>query len=148
MTSFEESKEKWEGGGGDRRGGNDGGGAGLLGQEAADEVRTRAAFVRELVQAAGRWAGHVRPVFALPGGLAQLQARVMELLPGEPRSRVELGFCKRTAVRPGGLVAGLWIEPVRSGASIYELGVAGPLVTGSQRSFAALSTFSSTLNWS
>ena len=40
--------------------------------------------LRELVQAAGRWAGHERPVFALPGGLAQLQARVMELLPGEP----------------------------------------------------------------
>ena len=40
--------------------------------------------LRELVQAAGRWAGHERPVFALPGGLANLQARVMELLPGEP----------------------------------------------------------------
>ncbi len=40
--------------------------------------------LRELVQAAGRWAGHERPVFALPGGLAHLQARVMELLPGEP----------------------------------------------------------------
>ncbi|MBL0093650.1 MAG: complex I NDUFA9 subunit family protein [Piscinibacter sp.] len=40
--------------------------------------------LRELVQAAGRWAGHERPVFGLPGGLAQLQARVMEMLPGEP----------------------------------------------------------------
>lgn len=40
--------------------------------------------LRELVQAAGRWASHERPVFALPGGLAQLQARIMELLPGEP----------------------------------------------------------------
>jgi hypothetical protein len=70
-------------------------------------------------------------------GVELLPASV-ELLPGEPRSRVELGFCKRTAVRPGGLVAGLWIEPVRSGASMYELGVAGPLVTGSQPSFTAL----------
>ena len=40
--------------------------------------------LRELVRAAGRWAGHERPVFGLPGGLAQLQARVMEMLPGEP----------------------------------------------------------------
>ena len=40
--------------------------------------------LRELVLAAGRWAGHERPVFGLPGGLAQLQARVMEMLPGEP----------------------------------------------------------------
>jgi hypothetical protein len=70
-------------------------------------------------------------------GVELLPASV-ELLPGEPRSRVELGFCKRTAVRPGGLVAGLWIEPSRTGASIYELGVAGPLVTGSQPSFTAL----------
>ncbi len=38
----------------------------------------------ELVRAAGRWSGHERPVFALPGAAARLQARMMELLPGEP----------------------------------------------------------------
>jgi len=40
--------------------------------------------LRELVRSAGRWAGHERPVIGLPGGLATLQAMVMELLPGEP----------------------------------------------------------------
>jgi uncharacterized protein YbjT (DUF2867 family) len=40
--------------------------------------------LRQLVQAAGRWSGHVRPVIGLPGALATLQAVVMEMLPGEP----------------------------------------------------------------
>ena len=40
--------------------------------------------LRQLVQAAGRWAGRPRPVIGLPGGLATLQAMLMELLPGEP----------------------------------------------------------------
>lgn len=40
--------------------------------------------LRELVRSAGRWAGHERPVIRLPGGLATLQAMLMELLPGEP----------------------------------------------------------------
>lgn len=70
-------------------------------------------------------------------GVELLPASI-ELLPDEPRSRVELGFCKRTSVRPGGLVAGLWIEPVRDQAGVYELGVPGPLVTGAQPSFTAL----------
>lgn len=40
--------------------------------------------LRELVQRCGAWAGHARPVFALPATLAALQARLFELLPGEP----------------------------------------------------------------
>ncbi len=40
--------------------------------------------LRELVQLAGRLSGHERPVFALPDGLARLQATMMEWLPGEP----------------------------------------------------------------
>lgn len=60
--------------------------------------------LRELVQAAGRWAGHERPVFALPGGLAQLQARVMELLPGEPlMSRDNLASMRVPNVATGAL---------------------------------------------
>lgn len=40
--------------------------------------------LRELVRLAGRWSGHERPVIGLPGGIATLQAMLMELLPGEP----------------------------------------------------------------
>lgn len=40
--------------------------------------------LRELVSFAARAAGHARPVINLPMGLAQVQARLMELLPGEP----------------------------------------------------------------
>lgn len=38
----------------------------------------------ELVRLAGRYAGHERPVLALPDALARLQAAFFELLPGEP----------------------------------------------------------------
>jgi NADH dehydrogenase len=38
--------------------------------------------LKQLVQAAGRWSGHERPVFGLPDALARLQALVMEWLPG------------------------------------------------------------------
>ena len=38
----------------------------------------------ELVRLAGRWSGHPRPVFGLPDALARVQARLFELLPGDP----------------------------------------------------------------
>jgi NADH dehydrogenase len=38
----------------------------------------------QLMQAAGRLAGHERPVLPLPDAIGQLQAGLMELLPGEP----------------------------------------------------------------
>jgi NADH dehydrogenase len=47
-------------------------------------VGPRIYTLRELVQFAATATGHPRPVVALPGGLAQLQARMMELAPGEP----------------------------------------------------------------
>jgi NADH dehydrogenase len=40
--------------------------------------------LRQLVELAGRLSGNPRPVLPLPGPLAQLQALVMECLPGEP----------------------------------------------------------------
>ena len=40
--------------------------------------------LRELVAFAARAAGHPRPVINVPAGLARLQARLMELAPGEP----------------------------------------------------------------
>ena len=38
----------------------------------------------ELVRLAGRYAGCARPIVPLPDGLARLQARLFELLPGDP----------------------------------------------------------------
>ena len=54
-----------------------------------------------------------------------------ELIPGQPNSRVALGFCEQTGVRPLGLTAGLWIEPAPTGEGPrFDLGVPGPLITG------------------
>lgn len=38
----------------------------------------------QLVQRAGRWAGHARPLLPLPAWAGRLQALAMECLPGEP----------------------------------------------------------------
>jgi hypothetical protein len=72
----------------------------------------------------------------IDAGLAQL-ANVellpshFELITGQPSSRVALGFCEQTGVRPLGLTAGLWIEPAPAGdGPRFNLGVRGPLVTG------------------
>jgi NADH dehydrogenase len=60
--------------------------------------------LRQLVQAAGRCAGHARPVIGLPGGLANLQAMLMEMLPGEPLiSRDNLASMKVPNVATGTL---------------------------------------------
>jgi uncharacterized protein YbjT (DUF2867 family) len=40
--------------------------------------------LRQLVEFAAAASGHPRPVVALPDGMARLQARLMELAPGEP----------------------------------------------------------------
>jgi NADH dehydrogenase len=38
----------------------------------------------DIVRAAGRWSGHVRPLLPLPLALGKLQALAMELMPGTP----------------------------------------------------------------
>ena len=38
----------------------------------------------DLVRLAGRYAGHPRPVFGIPDAVARIQARLFELMPGEP----------------------------------------------------------------
>lgn len=45
--------------------------------------------LRELVQLAGRWSGHERPVFGLPDAVGRMQARMMGLMPGEPLMSVD-----------------------------------------------------------
>ena len=62
--------------------------------------------LKELVQLAGRWSGvnygQGRPVFGLPDALGRLQARLMELAPGEPlMSRDNLDAMKTDNVASG-----------------------------------------------
>jgi uncharacterized protein YbjT (DUF2867 family) len=60
--------------------------------------------LKELVQHAGRWAKHSRPVLALPASLAYLQALVMEMLPGLPlMSRDNLASMQADNVASGNL---------------------------------------------
>jgi uncharacterized protein YbjT (DUF2867 family) len=58
----------------------------------------------ELVQLAGTWAGHARPVLPLPLFMGQLQALAMELLlPNPPMSRDNLASMKTDNVASGKL---------------------------------------------
>ena len=64
--------------------------------------------LKQLVELAGQWAGvnggRGRPVFDLPGPLARIQARLMELAPGEPvMSRDNLDAMKVDNVASGQL---------------------------------------------
>lgn len=70
--------------------------------------------LRELVAFAAQASGHPRPIVALPAGLARLQARLMELAPGEPMmSRDNLDSMQRDN-----------IAPVQPFAPAPELGIA------------------------
>jgi uncharacterized protein YbjT (DUF2867 family) len=60
--------------------------------------------LRQLVKMAGSVSGHVRPVIGLPKVLAQLQAFIMELAPGQPlMSRDNLDSMKVDNVASGSL---------------------------------------------
>ena len=70
--------------------------------------------LRELVQAAGRWAGHARPVLPLPAPLGRAQAALMEMAPGTPMmSRDNLDSMRLPSVASGHLpgLAALGIAP-------------------------------------
>ncbi|MEP7099451.1 MAG: complex I NDUFA9 subunit family protein [Burkholderiales bacterium] len=70
--------------------------------------------LKQLVQAAGRYAGHARPVIGLPDALGKLQALAMELLPGAPlMSRDNLASMRTPNVASGKLpgLAQLGITP-------------------------------------
>ena len=63
--------------------------------------------LKQLVQLAGQYSGHDKPVIGLPDGLARIQAALMELAPGEPiMSRDNLDAMKVDNVA-GGKLAGL-----------------------------------------
>jgi NADH dehydrogenase len=85
--------------------------------------------LRELVRFAASAAGHKRPVIALPDGIARLQARLMELAPGEPLlSRDNLDSMKRDniASRQPYVPApelGITATPMEPEASLYLAGL-------------------------
>jgi NADH dehydrogenase len=69
--------------------------------------------LRELVQLAGHYSGHPRPVIGLPDSLARLQAWLLEHLPGEPLlSRDNLDSMKIDNVASGPMSPDLAIVPV------------------------------------
>ena len=73
----------------------------------------------DIVRAAGRWSGHVRPVIPLPMALGKLQALAMELLPGAPlMSRDNLDSTLLPNVASGQLpgLEALGITPTALGA--------------------------------
>ena len=85
--------------------------------------------LRELVQFAAAAAGHKRPVLALPDAVARLQARIMELAPGEPLlSRDNLDSMKRDNIASRQPYApapelGITATPMEPEASLYLAGL-------------------------
>lgn len=85
--------------------------------------------LRELVSFAARASGHPRPVIALPDAMARLQARFMELLPGEPLlSRDNLDSMKvdniasKQPFTPAPEL-GIGLTPMEPEASLYLAGM-------------------------
>lgn len=69
--------------------------------------------LRQLVQLAGRYSGHARPVIGLPPALARLQALMLEWAPGGPlMSRDNLDSMKVANTADGPLAAELNVQPV------------------------------------
>jgi NADH dehydrogenase len=85
--------------------------------------------LRELVKFAAGAAGHRRPVIALPDGIARLQARLMQLAPGEPLLSVDnLDSMKRDNVASRQPYApapelGIGATPLEPEASLYLAGL-------------------------
>lgn len=83
--------------------------------------------LRELVQLAGRYAGHSRPVIGLPTPLARLQALFLEWAPGGPlMSRDNLDSMKTDNIAPAPIAAELDVQPQALEAiAPFYLGKAG-----------------------
>lgn len=85
--------------------------------------------LRELVKFAAEASGHRRPVLALPYGIARLQARLMQLAPGEPLLSVDnLDSMKRDNIASRQPYApapelGITATPMEPEASLYLAGL-------------------------
>jgi len=87
-------------------------------------VGPRVYTLEQLVNLAGHIAGHQRPVIPLPEWLGQMQARVMEMLPGEPlmsRDNISSMHVPNVATRtlPGLESMGIQPASIESVASQY-----------------------------
>lgn len=70
--------------------------------------------LRQLARLAGEYAGHPRPVVGLPAALGRLQARLLELLPGEPlMSRDNLDSMRVDSV----------VDPAAQALTLADLGI-------------------------
>ena len=93
--------------------------------------------LRELVQFAGRCAGHARPVIGLPAGLATLQALLFEALPGEPlMSRDNLA-----SMRVANVASGELPNLARLGIAAADLESTAPAWLDPRRGLARLDTW-------
>ena len=85
--------------------------------------------LKQLVQLAGQYSGHSKPVIGLPDGLARIQAALMELAPGEPiMSRDNLDAMKVDNISGGKLpgLQALGITPAAASAVVpFYLGNQG-----------------------
>ena len=84
--------------------------------------------LKQLVQLAGQYSGHDKPVIGLPDALARIQAGLMELAPGEPiMSRDNLDAMKVDNVS-GGTLPGLQALGIQTSA----LSAVAPFYLGAQ----------------
>ena len=84
--------------------------------------------LKQLVQLAGQYSGHDKPVIGLPNALARIQAALMELAPGEPiMSRDNLDAMKVDNIS-GGKLPGLQALGIQASA----LSAVAPFYLGAQ----------------
>ncbi len=93
--------------------------------------------LREIVERAGRWSGHPRPVFGLPAPMATLQALLLEALPGEPLMSRDNLASMRVANVASGTLPGL----ARLGIAAADIDAVAPSWLDPRRGIARLETW-------
>ena len=93
--------------------------------------------LREIVERAGRWSCHPRPVFGLPAPLATLQALLLEALPGEPLMSRDNLASMRVANVASGTLPGL----ARLGIVAADIDAVAPTWLDPRRGIARLETW-------